>query len=375
MIWQEVDVKGLKYEDRINFADWSRLLYKAVLLCIFVVFLGDIIYYVTSPTDGDFLSWFAKLARAVVVPTAIQLIILLVAIRVTNHYIRLDNPIMQALTTCTLASLLCFSMIVFFYEINVVYVVMAVPMFAALLYIDRKPLIYVFVLDLLLYGLFLALILPSLPDAVSARHGPYERMAIIEFMVCVFIIANGLLAALSKLVNNIIAKDEQLKRDSFTMLFNHTAFYERLEVMINENMTNGTPFTLVIWDIDNFKKVNDTYGHELGDKVILIFAETLHNMVGDANYAFRYGGDEFTMLVRMDARSASRLALSIRDTFTRMTRDLKRNAKFTLSAGLCEYNHKHFYGSNDFFKACDDALYAAKADRNTIKIWQKNPEE
>ncbi|MCL1912775.1 MAG: GGDEF domain-containing protein [Eubacteriaceae bacterium] len=358
----------LDYEDRLNVSEWSKLLYRQVIYWIVLVLVGELIQYANKSSQPVPTTEFSLLSSIVFIPTATQVGIFLVSVLATNYFIKRDNPFMQSLSLCTGICFLCFAITCFFHEDNYsMYAVYSFPLLGALFFVDKKPLLYSFCLSFCLYLVFAFAIEPKPGETVQLA----SQTVPVIYLVCCFIVANGLLRSQSTLLQNIVTQDEQLKRDSFTKLFNHTAFYEHMEELILSNMQDKVPFSLVLCDLDNLKIINDSFGHEVGDKVILAFAETLQTYVKEDGYAFRNGGDEFAILIKKDAQETSKLCLEIKQIFEKKAATLHNEGKFTFSAGLCEYSHKYFYGSKEFFKACDAALYSAKKTRNTIKVWRR----
>ena len=93
--------------------------------------------------------------------------------------------------------------------------------------------------------------------------------------------------------------------DSLTGLYNRRSMEEHLALLIDEAEETGKPLALFILDIDEFKKINDTYGHDAGDRVLKAYAASLRNCMREDDTAARWGGDEFMVISRgTDSRSA-----------------------------------------------------------------------
>ncbi len=91
---------------------------------------------------------------------------------------------------------------------------------------------------------------------------------------------------------------EAALRDPLTKVHNRRAFDDRLEGDLSHAKRHGTPLSLLLFDLDFFKSVNDTYGHVAGDYVLATFAELVHSMVRREDLFARYGGEEFAMICR-----------------------------------------------------------------------------
>lgn len=155
--------------------------------------------------------------------------------------------------------------------------------------------------------------------------------------------------------------DTQTTIDSLTRLHNHESFYEELDMKLAE-YASGQPLSILIADIDNFKKVNDTFGHAYGDKVLKVLAGIFSAEQSNKCFVARYGGEEFAMIMEMNQSDAITKAQKVRKLFAEQqipTEDGTVNS-FTISVGVAEYV-TDFKTSSQFFEKADEALYKAKA--------------
>ena len=148
-------------------------------------------------------------------------------------------------------------------------------------------------------------------------------------------------------------------RDGLTGLFNHAFFYRRTEIEIKRLSQSGDSVSVMMIDIDDFKKFNDRYGHQDGDAILhrigaIIKAETRH-----ADFCCRYGGEEFgVVLPGADMHEAQVLAERLRRT---VEAGLPNDRKLTISIGIATMTNAHVCLSGDLIKHADEALYQAKA--------------
>ena len=150
-------------------------------------------------------------------------------------------------------------------------------------------------------------------------------------------------------------------RDGLTNLFNRRYLDETLERELSRAKREGYPLSLVMIDIDHFKKLNDTYGHQAGDKVLRELAALLWGNIRTEDVPCRYGGEEFLVLLpRMPLGIALERAESWRKAFeaTRVPFGDFQLAG-TLSCGLSGYPD-HARTTDDLLRCCDEALYKAK---------------
>lgn len=158
------------------------------------------------------------------------------------------------------------------------------------------------------------------------------------------------------------------RMDAATGLYNHESFYEELEERMDTfGQTQGKDlddaiFCLMIADIDNFKRVNDTYGHAFGDEVLMGLADIFKRYCGGKDFAARYGGEEFVLIVgNCQKRDALTRANTIRRKFedTVFTDASGETHQFTISIGVAQYD-RPWETASMFFDQADQALYQAK---------------
>ena len=126
-------------------------------------------------------------------------------------------------------------------------------------------------------------------------------------------------------------------------------------------------FSLLVLDIDHFKSINDTYGHQVGDEILKMIAETLCTVVRKNDFCFRYGGEEFVLLLPdMDSLSAYNVAEKLREKVEKTSFIPGRT--ITVSIGLSEYPTQT-NSVTELFGFADSALYTSKIEgRNRITV-------
>ncbi len=171
--------------------------------------------------------------------------------------------------------------------------------------------------------------------------------------------------AMIKVIDN-----EQLKnmafRDSLTGLLNHRAFEQMLGIECDRILRYGDTFSLIMLDIDWFKVVNDRYGHQAGDRVLRQIAEKIRESVRKSDMVFRYGGEEFMVIMpHTRISNALKLAGRIKKNIERMA--IIPGHKITLSQGVTQY--KDGLSPSDLVRKADIALYEAKhKGKNRIEV-------
>ncbi len=159
---------------------------------------------------------------------------------------------------------------------------------------------------------------------------------------------------------------ELAERDPLTNIYNRRKFYNFLEDEIERSKRYKRPLSLIMFDIDYFKKVNDTYGHNVGDTVLIMIADIVAANIRRIDVFGRLGGEEFGILVSDTAIEGSKaLAEKVKGKIESHNFDVA--GKVTISIGVTEY--KNDDTSDSFLRRVDDALYMAKdKGRNRVEV-------
>ena len=165
--------------------------------------------------------------------------------------------------------------------------------------------------------------------------------------------------------------------DGLTGLLNRRSFDERLIEMLAFSTRHQEPLALLMLDIDRFKSVNDEYGHPAGDVALRFVADRVKRVLRLGDLAFRYGGEEFSVLLRKcDAIGALGVYDRLRDELRKAPVDLGRGASrlLTLSAGLATLEPDNNFRDADLVSRADAALYVAKRSGRDRVEMEKPPE-
>ncbi|MGX1113844.1 diguanylate cyclase (GGDEF)-like protein [Pseudoalteromonas sp. MBR-15] len=177
-----------------------------------------------------------------------------------------------------------------------------------------------------------------------------------------------------KTLEKIKAQQKELTRlvdtDPMTGLYNRRYFDRKSEELIAAMASNHQELTLIIADLDHFKAINDTYGHDIGDKVIIEFANILTTQQRKDDIACRYGGEEFVLLLHCSLHDAKAVAERIREKAanTRIKSNDAQAVKFTVSLGVHSVAHASTT-IKETLSIADKALYKAKNNgRNCVEV-------
>lgn len=153
-------------------------------------------------------------------------------------------------------------------------------------------------------------------------------------------------------------------RDSMTGLLNRRQFYNITEQTNPADLPAQQQFSLLLVDTDHFKNINDVFGHQKGDEVLISLSRMLEDCSRKDDYVFRWGGEEFVILLpRTTLEHALQIAETLRAAVAQIT--IPGLPRFTVSIGVARHNQGE--SIDDLFKRVDDALYRAKNDgRNKV---------
>jgi diguanylate cyclase (GGDEF)-like protein len=218
--------------------------------------------------------------------------------------------------------------------------------------------------------------LPFLEHSVRSTAAPFSIMASVSLMLAVLwqqspLLATALVGPLvaialyQRSVHSALRAMRLALTDPLTGLGNHRHFQERLQHDLYRAQEEGFPLTLCLLDIDDFKQINDRYGHPTGDKVLAQVAARLRQ----GGEAFRLGGDEFALLLpRRDEHEGLSIARSVLQRLSEAEIDLGETV--SMSAGVAAYP-QHGVERSELVRLADTALYAAKEQgKNTVRVYR-----
>lgn len=209
--------------------------------------------------------------------------------------------------------------------------------------------------------------------ALDDNHAEESLSVRLEYVISitVFVIISLIFPAIIgyRLIENDEKLNAKIKRlseeDYLTGLYNRRKIHEIIETEIIRSKRYNSAFSVILIDIDDFKIVNDTFGHNTGDKVLVQFSGTLKHTIRESDIASRWGGEEFLVIMpETTIDGASALAEKLRSNIENC--DFKNIGNITASFGVTGIRH----GDNvqSLIHRADEALYSAKeAGKNTVK--------
>ncbi|UCD87088.1 MAG: diguanylate cyclase [Desulfobacterales bacterium] len=165
---------------------------------------------------------------------------------------------------------------------------------------------------------------------------------------------------------------EMANRDGLTGLYNHRYFHEKLSQDFLRAKRYHEYLSCILFDIDHFKKFNDTYGHQTGDVVLRALASVIQRSTRESDLAARYGGEEFAIvLYHTDGQAAYEAAERFRqEVESNEVEDNGKVLRVTISLGIATFPHEKIHDSKELIEYADQALYKAKENgRNRVEAF------
>ncbi len=348
-----------KGKDSISHEEWEvryDILHNLLWIIVKATFLLGIVWYVMFLGLG-YGSWLGNLGRTILSPVALTLGTLLFEKCFGQHKWPLDDYIV--LVVLDLAVTLVLAEDWWTHSMHSVYML---PVIFGLIF-HRKRLVY-------FQACFSFLIAAVHVFVIAVLELPvidYLPLTVTGIVYDIIVISMAVL----QICKYTQMLGIQITIDSLTRLHNHEAFYEELDAKIADRAVDQ-PLCVLIADIDNFKKVNDTYGHAYGDKVLKALAVIFLDAEDETCFAARYGGEEFALIMDMGLDAALVRAENMRMRFahSKIPTDSGQENSFTISIGVASYV-PDYKTSSQFFEKADEALYKAKANgKNQVCKYQ-----
>jgi two-component system cell cycle response regulator len=157
--------------------------------------------------------------------------------------------------------------------------------------------------------------------------------------------------------------EEMAIRDGLTRLFTHQNFYERLDEEFSRALRHQQPLSLIFFDIDNFKRVNDTYGHTRGDEVLRKIGRVVREVIRESDIPARYGGEEFAVLLpNTPAEGAMEMTSRMCAIIRELRFDFMNDQHVTISAGVSTFSPNELQSFDQLVRLADRAMYQAKTE-------------
>lgn len=354
--------RATELREKIN----ERWRYNIFNICVVFALIGSIaeivIYLIDSHTRILFLPDYLYRLRFIYIPSSLNLIVIVITYRCIHSKKMSDKA--KNIWSCILIYFLCANTQFIHYVYGPLLMLPVISIFFSVIFGNRKLTCSIAAASLLSLGG------ATLVSANELRKGDPQLLSdtgLAALVIIVALIGSSLMIsyvneqfqsiANSKTREKILI--EELHLDALMGIYNRMALTEKLDSCISANFEDDQMQLLLI-DIDNFKNVNDTYGHLSGDNVLIKLSETIRHYTNHNITAYRYGGEEIVIIMQSTTlEEAFSLAQDIRNTFASIVFDFDEPIKVTFSGGLATLHRGQ--DANSWIKAADDALYISKS--------------
>lgn len=329
------------------------------------------------------ISCFAYLAGIVNLQALYGLGIILLTINVilyilfrTGLNLRMSDPSLTSIQMCA-AILVVMYAIYYAYEVRgLLFSMYILILLFGIFRLYTSQFLLISGFALLTYGIDIGLLRISRPQDINLKIELFQWFGLAIVMISVSSIAgniSSLRRELSlnrrKLQSSLTVIREMAIHDDLTGFFNRTHLMDLIETESNRSIRTGDVFSLAMIDIDKFKNINDTYGHQTGDYVLKTFAAVVRSILRKTDFCGRYGGEEFLIvLTETDIQAAKIFAERIRDCVEKsLFPSLGPDSRVTVSIGLTVYKMQE--NTERTISRADEALYRAKnGGRNRVEF-------
>ena len=163
--------------------------------------------------------------------------------------------------------------------------------------------------------------------------------------------------ALVALAAHILVEREEIRRDSLTGLLSRVQLEARAQYIVDRHQ----PFSLIMLDIDRFKSINDTYGHDEGDQALRIIANLLVKSIKQVDSAYRYAGDEFVLIIESEyAIAAQKVVARLNTNLSRFNRTSQKPYALSFTSGIVYFNGSEQKTIHSMMLEADSLMYQNK---------------
>src|SRR5690606_2280996 len=207
--------------------------------------------------------------------------------------------------------------------------------------------------------------LPQSEQVFQVRNSPLEQSGNKKGQLLIFTDITELKKLQEKL-------EQQAYTDELTQIYNRRAFLQQCELEFKAAKENSMPFSVILMDIDHFKRVNDTYGHAIGDQLLMHVVRVCQAQLTEEQIFARYGGEEFVLALKAYSRKeAEALANRLLEAIESQPFFMGKEAvSVTLSLGVAEMPNEPEGKLFQLLNQADQALYMAKEEgRNRVMVY------
>ncbi|MGP4039225.1 GGDEF domain-containing protein [Gracilibacillus sp. D59] len=345
---------------RLNNKLWTKKILYIYWLMVIIAFLGQTIgLVVTIYFYPDNITSFT--IYKLIIPSSIQVGSLLITHYVIHHKQVYSSKLLMI--SGTLAALVT---IVSHPNVPGLQLLFLLAMAVSLIYFDKRKLRFSLIVNLIALSSIYAL--PSIREAGTIySYFSYHIVLWAGYVAYLLILERGnevfqFLQRAAEKEKELIVKSAMMERlskvDALTGHYNHKTFHEYLDFLHEQSISQGMPLQLALVDIDNFKQINDSYGHTKGDLVLKRVATAIAEQVTEDDIVARYGGEEFAVLLTNKSLEEAYETIESLRLYIANQYHEELNENITVSVGLKGLTSD--MSKETFFQQADELLYKAK---------------
>jgi diguanylate cyclase (GGDEF)-like protein len=360
---------GFDYFQIVNLPRWNRKLLNSYWIIIGITVVLSVFY--------NLIGYFFEPYETVPIITlnTLRMCLGMFVLEAAHYFLRKWHDYLIISGGTLISSSLIYS----FPEDTVLLCTLGLPILLSVFYFQHRKVIFSTIMSLAcFYILYVSCLLQT------ALYDLSDLITMTLVLLCSALIGLGIIRRGSELLKHLqstiessqdllvktVIMDKQIRTDSLTELYNHMAFHEYMDKLIEQGERYNLSFQLALLDIDHFKTVNDTYGHGVGDAVLKKVAGTLKSLSSSNDFIARYGGDEFAIIFTdMELNEAYMVLENMRKNVGQQGHDELDGHPVTLSIGVHDYSEG--CTKEELFSGSDEALYEAKRNnRNQTVIFE-----
>jgi diguanylate cyclase (GGDEF) domain len=348
----------------LSFTLWREKIIRVFYIIVILIFIVEVavflIFRERELLDKGFTG-FQYVIKYITLPTVINVVLVVLCHKINTMSVKSAIKNYAVLLT---VSLMAATIAFIHYIISAVLTIFIIPVFLTILFGNKRMTRVITAINSVL------LVISTIHSAMySDSTYFYLNVAVaVSLMVSAYLISTVLIEY-NKANSDYIYEsyraqlvlNEQAKNDPLTGLFNQKTFQSLLKSSMEKCRVLRAPMSLVIIDLDDFKEINDTFGHLAGDQVLLQFSDLIRQQYKEGEaFVSRYGGDEFAVIFPNASKELAYLRLeALRQRCRQVPQSRVRSGAISFSAGISHYEAGEMNEMLLFHQA-DSALYQAK---------------
>ncbi len=355
---------------------WRQVLFRTCIYIGFIIFFTEFLIFIFNKHSQSFSPAIIHyLIFYLALPSLLNLIFIVGAYFILKSEKTSEKA--KNYTVALLFFLICACVQCFHYTFPAILCVPCIAVFITVIFLDINLTRLIFGLS---YGSLLLAFLIARFEADRAVEVLFLDCVVAGIMIfCAYLVAKVLTRYTNEQaqsIHNSYLKQMELiqeaKTEPLTGLLNRRAMVDVLSQAVYQDAESRKPLIMAVIDLDDFKKVNDTYGHRKGDEVLITLADILKRNTPGDEQVFRYGGEEFVLL--FSGHTITEVVAMINkmhQEFGAHKFDFGEGSQITFSCGIAEYADSA-WSTSEFFEKADQTLYLAKScGKNQNQIYEK----